>query len=125
SVVVRGLRAVGVPEHDGRLARAVAFFVRTQHPDGGWGESPKSYESGRFVAAPATASQTAWALSALSAAGLAGHPGARAGGAVAGRGWAGGSLPGTGFPGLFFLPLPFFPRALSAGGAGALGARSR
>jgi len=114
SVVVRGLRAVGVPEHDGRLARAVAFFVRTQHPDGGWGESPKSYESGRFVAAPATASQTAWALSALSAAGLAGHPVARRGAAwlcahqKPAGGWDEAAFTGTGFPGHFYIRYHFY-----------------
>jgi squalene-hopene/tetraprenyl-beta-curcumene cyclase len=40
-----------------------------QHEDGGWGESCASYNEGRFVPAPSTPSQTAWALLGLIAAG--------------------------------------------------------
>jgi squalene-hopene/tetraprenyl-beta-curcumene cyclase len=41
-----------------------------QNEDGGWGESCASYNEGRFVPAPSTPSQTAWALLGLVAAGL-------------------------------------------------------
>jgi squalene-hopene/tetraprenyl-beta-curcumene cyclase len=61
----------GVPASDPRLRRAVAWLERVQNPDGGWGEDLRSYDDpatwkGR---GESTASQTAWALIGLLAAG--------------------------------------------------------
>jgi squalene-hopene/tetraprenyl-beta-curcumene cyclase len=68
--VVPALVAAGVePDHPG-IARAVAWLERHQNDDGGWGEDLRSYDDpsmrGRGTS---TASQTAWALLALLAAG--------------------------------------------------------
>jgi squalene-hopene/tetraprenyl-beta-curcumene cyclase len=68
--VVPALVAAGVEPHDPGIARAVAWLERHQNGDGGWGEDLRSYDDpsmrGRGTS---TASQTAWALLALLAAG--------------------------------------------------------
>ena len=58
------------------MRRAVDWLVRIQNADGGWGESGDSYrlDYKGYEAAPSTASQTAWALLGLMAAGEADHP---------------------------------------------------
>jgi squalene-hopene/tetraprenyl-beta-curcumene cyclase len=74
--VLCALNAAGVDHQDPVMRRAVAWLVSIQNGDGGWGEDATSYRlnySG-FEAAPATASQTAWALLGLMAAGEVGHP---------------------------------------------------
>jgi squalene-hopene/tetraprenyl-beta-curcumene cyclase len=51
--------------------QAVARWLRAvQNPDGGWGESPRSYDDPTFKGqGPSTPSQTAWAILSLMAAG--------------------------------------------------------
>jgi len=69
------LNAIGVPPDDPAVARAVAWLVSVQREDGGWGEDEESYADsphGRYK--ESTASQTAWALLGLMAAGAANHP---------------------------------------------------
>jgi squalene-hopene/tetraprenyl-beta-curcumene cyclase len=52
------------------IRRAVAWLLSVQNADGGWGEDLLSYEDqSRAGRGPSTASQTAWALLALLAAG--------------------------------------------------------
>ena len=52
------------------IRRAVAWIEDHQNEDGGWGEDPRSYAEARWVGrGTSTASQTAWALLALHAAG--------------------------------------------------------
>ena len=53
------------------VRRAVEWLMRIQNADGGWGEGGDSYKLDYrgFEAAPSTASQTAWALLGLMAAG--------------------------------------------------------
>jgi squalene-hopene/tetraprenyl-beta-curcumene cyclase len=70
------LRATGHDRHSEPVRRAVAWLVGGQNPDGGWGESANSYRLDYrvFERAASTASQTAWALLALMAAGEADHP---------------------------------------------------
>lgn len=65
-----GLSAIGVPVNDPRIRRAVAWLKMHQQDCGGWGESPRTYDdpSLRGQGKP-TASQTAWALMGLCAAG--------------------------------------------------------
>ena len=73
--VLCALNAAGVPPGDDTVRRAVAWLLSKQRPDGGWGEDEESY-----AAAPpgeykeSTASQTAWALLGLMAAGEADDP---------------------------------------------------
>ncbi|HXW78740.1 MAG TPA: squalene--hopene cyclase [Acidimicrobiales bacterium] len=67
---VPALIAAGVPSRDPRVADAVRWLVEHQNRDGGWGEDLRSYvEPGWSGRGTSTASQTAWALIALLAAG--------------------------------------------------------
>jgi squalene-hopene/tetraprenyl-beta-curcumene cyclase len=68
--VIPALVAAGVPIIDTRIRRAVAWLETHQNDDGGWGEDLRSYIDRRWRGrGPSTASQTAWALMALMAAG--------------------------------------------------------
>src|SRR2546422_5083222 len=57
------------PAHES-IRRAVRWLAAHQNEDGGWGEDPRSYDEDAWIGRGAsTASQTAWALLALHAAG--------------------------------------------------------
>jgi squalene-hopene/tetraprenyl-beta-curcumene cyclase len=93
------------------IRRAVDWLVSHQNSDGGWGEDLRSYDDPAWAGrGPSTASQTAWALLALLAAG--GEDAQQA--AERGVGWLAqtqrpdGSwdepqFTGTGFPGDFYI----------------------
>ncbi|WP_042879884.1 squalene--hopene cyclase [Cupriavidus necator] len=70
------LNAAGLPPEAPEMRRAVAWLVQIQNADGGWGEDGSSYrlDYRGYEPAPSVASQTAWALLALMAAGAAQHP---------------------------------------------------
>ncbi|WP_250515696.1 squalene--hopene cyclase [Caballeronia sp. INDeC2] len=70
------LNAAGVAPTDPRMQRAANWLVGIQNSDGGWGEDGESYKLDYrgYEEAPSTASQTAWALLGLMAAGLVDHP---------------------------------------------------
>jgi squalene-hopene/tetraprenyl-beta-curcumene cyclase len=73
--VLCALNAVGLPPGDPMIRRAADWLLSVQRKDGGWGEDEESYGAaphGRHR--ETTASQTAWALLGLMAAGLADHP---------------------------------------------------
>jgi squalene-hopene/tetraprenyl-beta-curcumene cyclase len=74
--VLAGLNAAGVDPAAPEIRRAVDWLVERQHADGGWGESGESYypDAPHGEAPYSTASQTAWALLALMAAGEVSHP---------------------------------------------------
>ncbi|HWX44715.1 MAG TPA: prenyltransferase/squalene oxidase repeat-containing protein [Solirubrobacteraceae bacterium] len=64
------LVAMGVAPKDPCIRRAVRWLQEHQNGDGGWGEDPRSYDEDAWIGrGPSTASQTAWALLALHAAG--------------------------------------------------------
>ena len=69
--VLCALNAAGFDQSDPMVARAAAWLTAIQNADGGWGEDCNSYDLDRtgHVPAPSTASQTAWALLGLMAAG--------------------------------------------------------
>jgi len=103
------LRAVGLAPDAAPLEAAVRWLETHQNADGGWGEDIRSYRDpasrGRGVP---TASQTAWALLALLAAGVrsdATHRGARwlAATQRADGTWDEPWFTGTGFPGDFYI----------------------
>ncbi len=68
--VVPALVEAGVETTDPRIRRAVRWLERHQNADGGWGEDCRSYDDPAWIGrGDSTASQTAWALLALHAAG--------------------------------------------------------
>ena len=68
--VLTGLCSIGEDTSQDYIQRAVKWVKRVQNKDGGWGESCRSYDDVRLKAVgPSTASQTAWALLSLFAAG--------------------------------------------------------
>jgi squalene-hopene/tetraprenyl-beta-curcumene cyclase len=107
--VVPALVCAGVDAASAAVRRAVLFLQEHQNPDGGWGEDLRSYTDPAWVGrGDSTASQTAWALLALLAAGERSE-------AVA-RGvrwlvdtqrpdgtWDEPQFTGTGFPGDFYI----------------------
>jgi squalene-hopene/tetraprenyl-beta-curcumene cyclase len=109
--VVPALVAAGVKPRGPQIRRAVAWLESVQNEDGGWGEDLRSYDDPAQWSArgASTASQTAWALLALLAAG-------ERDGAAVERGirWLAGTqradgtwdepyYTGTGFPRDFYL----------------------
>ncbi len=68
-LALRGLAAAGVSDREAPVQRALEWVRANQNFDGGWGESCSSYDEDRFVPAPSTPSQTAWAILALLAGG--------------------------------------------------------
>jgi len=111
-----GLAAVGVPANDPAMTAGAEWLRKHQQPCGGWGETARSYEdpSLRGQGAP-TASQTAWALLGLIAAG---QPQSAA--ALRGvrflldnqrddGGWDETEFTGTGFPLVFYLKYHYYP----------------
>jgi len=69
--VLCALNAAGLGGDDPMVVRAAGWLTAIQNADGGWGEDCNSYDLDRtgHVPAPSTASQTAWALLGLMAAG--------------------------------------------------------
>jgi squalene-hopene/tetraprenyl-beta-curcumene cyclase len=138
--VLCALNAVGVDHADPAVRKAVGWLAAIQNPDGGWGEDGTSYKLDYrgYERSPSTASQTAWALLGLMAAGEVDNP------AVA-RGidylachqgadgfWDEPHYTATGFPRVFYLRYhgysKFFPlwalaryRNLQSGNARAVG----
>jgi len=107
--VVPALVAAGVPRSAPAVRRALTWLVEHQHDDGGWGEDLRSYTDQSWRGrGTSTASQTAWALLALLAAGEREGPCAR--GAefltrtqLPDGTWAEPWFTGTGFPGDFSI----------------------
>jgi squalene-hopene/tetraprenyl-beta-curcumene cyclase len=109
--VLCALNAVGVSQQDPMMRKAVDWLVSVQNPDGGWGEDASSYrlDYHGLEQAPRTASQTAWALLGLMAAGEIGHPAVARGVAYllatqTKKGlWDEYRYTATGFPRVFYL----------------------
>jgi squalene-hopene/tetraprenyl-beta-curcumene cyclase len=107
---VPALVAAGVPPSDPAIRRAVGWLERTQQAEGGWGEDLRSYRDRAWIGrGTPTASQTAWALLGLLAAG-------EQDGAAVRQGvrwlverqrpdgtWDEPQFTGTGFPGDFYI----------------------
>ncbi len=69
-LVLRGLEAIGVWNHEPEIQQAAEWIRMVQNGDGGWGESCLSYdEPDTRGTGPSTPSQTAWAVLGLLAAG--------------------------------------------------------
>ncbi|MEV4809055.1 squalene--hopene cyclase [Micromonospora avicenniae] len=108
--VVPALVAAGVPRRHPAISRAVDWLLTHQNADGGWGEDLRSYRDPSWIGrGESTASQTAWALLALHAAGHGtGEPALRAVRWLVETqrpdgGWDEPQFTGTGFPGDFYI----------------------
>jgi squalene-hopene/tetraprenyl-beta-curcumene cyclase len=109
SAALLALEAAGAGADDLQVRRAVRWLEDRQNDDGGWGEDPRSYDDAAWIGrGPSTASQTAWALLALGAAGE--HSPAMARGIEwlvtqqrPDGGWDEPQYTGTGFPGDFYI----------------------
>jgi squalene-hopene/tetraprenyl-beta-curcumene cyclase len=105
------LNAAGLAHEHDSCRRAQAWLASIQNPDGGWGEDLDSYKLDYrgHERAPSTASQTAWALLGLMAAGEVDHPSIARGVAYlqqtqAEHGlWEEARFTATGFPRVFYL----------------------
>ena len=107
--VVPGLVAAGVDPAHPCIRRAVGWLLEHQNEDGGWGEDARSYDEPAWIGrGPSTASQTAWALLALHAAGERGQALARGVAWLAGTqrvdgSWDEPQYTGTGFPSDYYI----------------------
>jgi squalene-hopene/tetraprenyl-beta-curcumene cyclase len=108
--VLQGLQRIGFDMRDLMVRKAVAWLKQVQQPGGGWGESCRSYDDPSLAGrGEPTASQTAWALLALVAAGEADSAAARAGVEYLlatqrpDGDWHEELFTGTGFPKVFYL----------------------
>jgi squalene-hopene/tetraprenyl-beta-curcumene cyclase len=108
--VLIGLQAVDSDMRQPMVQRAVAWLKSVQQPGGGWGETCRSYDDTSLAGqGTLTASQTAWALLALIAAGEAASDEVRAGidYLIATQqpdgNWQEEQFTGTGFPKVFYL----------------------
>ena len=108
-LAMRGLAASGAPGARQAIERAAKWLRAMQNADGGWGESCASYARDRFVPAASTASQTAWAVLGLLAAGDRETPQVTRGlqwlldrQTEEGH-WPEHATTGTGFPNVFYL----------------------
>jgi len=108
--VLVALKEIGEDMRRPYVRRAVAWFKSCQNPDGGWGEACESYRRPELKGrGNSTASQTAWAILGLLAAGEAHAPEVQAGveyllKTQTGEGrWEEEYFTGTGFPGHFMI----------------------
>ncbi len=108
--VLSALRQVGEDMGQPSVRRAVAWIESRQNPDGGWGESCYSYNEPALAGHGAsTASQTAWALLGLLAAGEVDSAATKKGvdnllaTRAPGGVWEETLYTGTGFPRVFYL----------------------
>ena len=116
--VLCALNAAGLGLADPMVAKAVGWLGMIQNADGGWGEDCDSYalDYAGHAPAPSTASQTAWALLGLMAAGA-------VDGDVVARGvawlaanqaddglWGQECYTGGGFPRVFYLRYHGYPK---------------
>ena len=104
------LNALGFPPDDPMVQRGVAYLKSMQRPDGGFGEDCATYDETRIGEVKgSTASQTAWALLGLMAAGEADSEEVARGVAYLrdapreGSRWVESLWTGTGFPRVFYL----------------------
>ena len=103
--------AVGVEPSDPVIRKGVAWLLNDQNADGGWGEGGESYYAGveKSPKVVSTASQTAWAVLGLMAAGEAENPAVARGVDFLTRTqnpegtWDEESYTAVGFPRIFYL----------------------
>jgi len=113
-----GLNAAGQDAETPMIRRAADWLIAIQNADGGWGEDCNSYklDYAGYEPAPSTASQTAWALLGLMAAGEVDHPAVARGIAYLQKTqqadglWPQEHYTGGGFPRVFYLRYHGYPK---------------
>jgi squalene-hopene/tetraprenyl-beta-curcumene cyclase len=116
--VLCALNAVGVSHQDPMIRRAANWLASVQNEDGGWGEDAVSYrlDYAGLERSPSTASQTAWALLGLMAAGEVANPAVDRGvqylmATQSEKGtWDEQRYTATGFPRVFYLRYHGYPK---------------
>jgi squalene-hopene/tetraprenyl-beta-curcumene cyclase len=111
------LGAAGFDRARPSVAKAADWLITIQNEDGGWGEDCTSYKLDYrgYEPAPSNASQTAWALLGLMAAGEVDHPAVERGIAWLRRNqdasglWRQDAYTGGGFPRVFYLRYHGYP----------------
>ncbi|MDZ4820490.1 MAG: terpene cyclase/mutase family protein [Planctomycetota bacterium] len=113
---VVGLTAVGVPTNDPAVVAGADWLLAYQQTNGGWGESCDSYaDPTKRGQGNTTASQTAWAILGLIAAGRQDDPAVARGVQYLisqqrpDGGWDEPEFTGTGFPRVFYLRYHMYP----------------
>ncbi len=108
--VLRGLAAVGVDMTAPWIVRGRDWLESCQNEDGGWGETPASYDDPSLKGrGPSTPSQTAWALMGLAACGNPNRISIQRGmlwlfeNQNIDGSWTETATTGTGFPKVFYL----------------------
>jgi squalene-hopene/tetraprenyl-beta-curcumene cyclase len=113
-----GLNGAGLGPDHATMKRGADWLVAIQNSDGGWGESCDSYKLDYkgYEPAPSTASQTAWALLGLMAAGQVDHLAVVRGVAYLKATqqddglWTQAHYTGGGFPRVFYLNYHGYPK---------------
>ena len=113
-----GLNGAGLGPDDPTMKRGADWLMAIQNADGGWGENCDSYrlDYKGYEPAPSTASQTAWALLGLMAAGEVDHPAITRGIAWLKKNqsedglWEQTHYTGGGFPRVFYLRYHGYPK---------------
>lgn len=108
--VLVGMTEFGIPADDPHIQGGVEWLKSVQQADGGWGETPRSYDDPTLRGCgPTTPSQTAWALMGLMAGGAVDSEAVRDGidyllkhQTTEGT-WEESWYTGTGFPRVFYL----------------------
>ena len=116
--VLCAFNAAGIDPATPPVQKAVRWLLSIQNEDGGWGEDGDSYKLAYrgYEPAPSTASQTAWALLGLMAAGEIDHPAVERGidYLLANQGidgfWNEKRFTATGFPRVFYLRYHGYPK---------------
>jgi squalene-hopene/tetraprenyl-beta-curcumene cyclase len=113
--VLKGLWCIGEDMQKPYVRRAVEWLCSVQNDDGGWGETLASYDDPTQKGiGPSTASQTAWALLGLLAAGETESEVVRRGISYLLKNqnpdgtWDDASWTGTGFPKVFYLKYHYY-----------------
>jgi squalene-hopene/tetraprenyl-beta-curcumene cyclase len=116
--VLCALHAAGVDDDAPEMRKAAKWLISIQNADGGWGEDGTSYKLDYrgYEPAPSTASQTAWALLGLMAAGDVNEPAVKRGIGYLQRRqggdgfWEEARYTATGFPRVFYLRYHGYPK---------------
>ena len=123
-ITVRGAQVIGAADIviwasslvDTAVVAGANWLLASQQPCGAWGESPETYANPALRGqGPPTASQTAWAVMGLLAAGLDDHPAVARGiqflveTQQADGTWEEPEFTGTGFPQVFYLRYHYYP----------------